>query len=127
MNVQLRRGTCRELLVTLNRRPDFNDAVILGVGEGPFRVGFASTNVEPGASVGTIILATPFNAPAVNDKAMILAASGKTTYLRVTLNVTVLETLSSADGGVVETAADAGIWDNDTCGLVLSGLSKIAL
>ncbi len=125
MNVQLRRGTCRELMVLIKRRPDFKDAVLLGVGEGPFRVGFSSTHVEPNASVGTIILTTPYNAPAVTNKAMIVAASGKTTYLRMTLNVTVLDTTAAADGGVVETSADAGIWSNDTCSQTLEALAKI--
>lgn len=125
MTVQLRRGTCRELLVQVKRRPDFKDAVILGVGEGPLRVGFSSTHVEPGASVGTIILATPYNAPAVANKPMIVAASGKATYLRITLNVTVLDTAAVSDGGVVETSADAGFWNNDTCSQTLEGLAKV--
>lgn len=127
MTVELRRGTCRELLVQVKRRPDFNDAIVLGVGEGPVRVGLASTNITPGASVGTIILATPHNAPAVTNRTMIVAASGKATYLRITLNVTVLDTAAASDGGVVETSADAGIWDNQTCSQTLEGLAKIAI
>lgn len=127
MTVQLRRGTCRELLVHVKRRPDFNDAIVFGVGNGPSRVGFASTHVAPGASAGTIILATPHNAPAVTNQPMIIAASGKATYLRITLNVTVLDTPAVSDGGVVETSADGGIWDSQTCSQTLEGLAKIAI
>ncbi|MDX2021265.1 MAG: hypothetical protein SF187_13575 [Deltaproteobacteria bacterium] len=125
MSVQLRRGTCRELRVVANRRPDFTGAITLGSGEGPFRVGFASSHIEAGASVGTIILATPHNAPAVTDKPLIIAATGKATHLRMTLTITVLDTAPAADGGVVETFADAGIWDNDTCSQTLQGLSML--
>jgi hypothetical protein len=127
MSVQLRRGTCRELRVVANRRPDFTEAITLGSGEGPFRVGFASSHIEAGASVGTIILATPHNAPAVTDKSMIIAATGKATHLRLTLNITVLDTAPAADGGVVETFADTGIWDDNTCSQTLQGLSMIKM
>jgi len=127
MSVKLRRGTCRELLVQVVRRPDFKDAITLGVGNSPFRVGFASLRVEEGSSVGTIILATPYNTPTVTDHPMIIAASGNATYLRLTLNVTVLDEAPATDGGVVETFADAGSWDNDTCSETVAALSTIMM
>jgi hypothetical protein len=127
MSVQLRRGTCRELRVLIKRRADFNDSIALGVGGGPFRVGFSAPVIEAGASIGTIILATPYNAPEVKDKDLLIAATGKATYLRMNLQVTVLDTESNADGGVVEPLGDAGIWNNDTCGQILQGLSTITM
>lgn len=125
MSVQLRRGTCRELRVQVKRRADFNGEISLGVGGGPFRVGFAASAIEAGSSVGTIILATPYNAPPVTDKDLLIAATGKATYLRMNLQVTVLDTDPATDGGVVEPLGDAGIWDNNTCSQTLQGLAMI--
>ncbi|MDZ4696110.1 MAG: hypothetical protein SGI86_13255 [Deltaproteobacteria bacterium] len=123
MEIVLQRGTCRTVSVHVQRRSDYNGPITLGVAGGAEKVGFSANPIERDASLGSFVLTTAANAPAVNAAPLIVGATGDKTHLRLTVAITVADTAPVTDGGVLEPAGvDGSVFDEPTCRLIVGAL-----